>query len=168
MPGVVPAFEGGVVPLPPPPQPIAAIETKKTSRPSIDNQLRLRAGMPKKNTIARTAPPADGQKSFIGLLRAVVAAVVPIVSTSVCAVVPLIVTDAEAKLHVAGSVAALVVMVQVMATAPVNPPVGVTVIVEVLPLVAPGLTVMLPLFVSVKLGAAVTVAVTVVVCVIVP
>ena len=90
---------------------------------------------------------------------AVVAAVVVRVSEEVCAVVPLIVTEAGESAQVAESLAAAGVMAQVRATAPVNPPEGVTLIVEVLPVVAPGLAVMFPLLVRAKLGggAAVTV-----------
>ena len=120
----------------------------------MESQLRRRAGMPKKNTIARAVPPADGQNSFIGLFCAVVGAVVDIVKVDVGAVVPLIVTEAGLRAQVAGSVAPLgPATVQVRAIAPVNPPDGVTVIVDVFPLIAPGLTLMLPLFVSAKLGA---------------
>lgn len=102
--------------------------------------------MPKKTTIARAAPPAEGQNSLIGLFWAVVAAVVAIVSVAVCAVVPLSDTEAGDRLQVAGSLAAVGATAHVKATAPVNPlDEGVTVIVEVLLLVAPGLTVMAPL-----------------------
>jgi len=156
-------------PLPPPPHPIAAAETKKTSRPSIEIQFRRRAGIPKKKTIARAAPPADGQNDFTGLFSAVVGAVVVMVKVEVCAEAPLIVTDAGLRVQVAGSVAPLGPETeQVNATAPVNPPVGVTVIVDVFPLVAPGLKLMLPLLLRPKLGgtAAVTVTATDVVAVI--
>jgi hypothetical protein len=128
--------------------------------------------MPKKIIRARTAPPAEGQKGLARLLSAVVGAVVLMVTTSVCAVVPLMVTEAVARLHVGRSAAPAgeELMAQLIATAPVNPPDGVTVIVELLPVVAPGITVMLPLLVRAKLGvgAAVTLTVTVVVCVIEP
>jgi hypothetical protein len=75
------------------------------------------------------------------------------VSVEVTAVVSLIVSEDEERLHVVGSVAPEgdVVTAQVSATVPVNELVGVTEIVEVFPVVAPGLTVMLPLLVSVKL-----------------
>jgi hypothetical protein len=75
------------------------------------------------------------------------------VSVEVTAVVSLIVSEDEERLHVVGSAAleGVVVTAQVSATVPVNESVGVTVMVEVFPVVAPGLTVMLPLFVSVKL-----------------
>ncbi len=165
----------GVPPLLLLPQPIAAMEARKTSIPSIDSHLRRRAGMPKNNTRASTAPPAEGQKGLfgsLGLLSAVAAPVVFTVNTSVCAVVPLTVTDADARLHVGRSAAPVgeELMVQLIATAPVNPPDGVTLIVEVLPVVAPGLTVILPLLVRAKLGtgAAVTLTVTVVVWAIEP
>jgi hypothetical protein len=70
-----------------------------------------------------------------------VGAVVYTVNVAVCAVAPLIVTEAGERLHVAGSLAAVGVMAQLRLTMPVNPPVpGVTVIVEVFPVVAPGAT----------------------------
>jgi hypothetical protein len=106
--------------------------------------------MPNRNTSARAAPPADGQNSFSGLLRAVVAAVVVTVSTSVCAVVPLMVTVVEARLHDAGSLAAVGEIEQLMVTGPVNPFAGVTLMVDVL--LDPGFTVMPPLLLSVKLA----------------
>ena len=119
----------------------------------METQLRRRAGMPKKKTAARAAPPADGQNSFSGLLRALLAAVVATVRVDVCAVAPLMVTDAGI-LHVAGSVAPVgPTTLQDRLTAPVNPPAGVTVMVEVLPVAAPGFTVMLPLLATVKLAA---------------
>jgi hypothetical protein len=157
-----------VVP-PPPPQPIPARPTKITSSPTIASQLRRRLGKPKKSRKARVAPPADGQNSFFISFFEVVAAVVEMVSVLVCAP-ELIVTEAGDKLHVAGSVAALVVNEQVRATAPVNPPDGVTLIVEVLPLAAPASTEILPLLDSAYDGvaAAVTVTFTTVVCVIAP
>lgn len=74
-------------------------------------------------------------------------------SVEVCAVAPVIVTEAGESAQVAGSLAAIGLMAQVSATAPVKPPDGVTVIVEELAVVAPGLTVTLPLFESAKLGA---------------
>jgi hypothetical protein len=122
--------------------------------------------MPKKITRASAAPPVDGQNELAGLLSAVVAGVVPKVKTSVCADVPLMVTEGVARLHVGRSLApdGELVMAQVIATAPVNPPDGVTVMVEVLPVVAPGLTVMLLPLVRAKLGGAATLTVTVVDC----
>lgn len=148
------------------------MDVKKTSSPSIDGHLRRRAGMPKKTARARTAPPAGVQNGFAGLLSAVVAGVVLMVNTSVCAVVPLMVTDAVARPHVGGSTApeGEVVIAQVIATAPVNPPYGVAVIVEVLPVVAPGITAILPLLVRAKLGTGgvVTLTITVVITVIAP
>jgi phage tail protein X len=89
--------------------------------------------------------------------------VVPTVSTSVCAVVPLIVTDDEARLQVAavypeGMMGPLTA--QLRFTVPVNPFDGVTVIVDVLPVVAPGVTVTLPLLLSANEGVAAVVTVT--------
>lgn len=72
------------------------------------------------------------------------------VSVAVCAVVPLIVTEAG-MLHVVGSLAAMGVMVQPKLTVHVNPLDGVMVMVEVFPVVAPGVSVTaVPL--TVKLG----------------
>ena len=102
--------------------------------------------MPKKTTRARAAPPAVGQKRFLGWLRAVVAAVVATVKVEV------VVAEAGFRLHVGASVApdGLAVTAQVRLTVPVNEPDGVMVIVEVLPVVAPGETVIAPLFINVK------------------
>ena len=61
--------------------------------PSIVRQLRRRAGMPKRNTRARAAPPADGQNSLFDLLREDVVPVVLTVSVVVTGVVPLRVTE---------------------------------------------------------------------------
>jgi hypothetical protein len=68
-----------------------------------------------------------------------VAAVVFTISVAVCAVSPLIVTDAG-TLHVGGSFAAVGVIAQLRLTTPVNPYHGVTEIVDVFPVVAPGAT----------------------------
>jgi hypothetical protein len=112
-------------------------------------QLRLRAGMPKKTTRAKAAPPAVGQKRFLGLLSAVVAAVVLMLKVAI--VTPLTETEAGI-LHVAGSLAAVGAMEQLRLTMPVNPPAGVMVMVEVLPEVAPAATVIGPLLLRAKLG----------------
>src|ERR1039458_8417159 len=112
--------------------------------------------MPKKIRQASVAPPAayQGVPRSLGRTKAeVVAAVVATVSVEVCAVAPLMVTEAGERLHVAGSLAATGLTAQVRATAPVSPFEGVTVIVELLPVVAPGTTVMLPLLVKAKPGA---------------
>jgi hypothetical protein len=89
---------------------------------------------------ARTALPADGQKSFLVWFRADVAAVVFTVRVVVCAAAPVMVAE-PGTLHVAGSLAATGVIAQLRAIGPVNPPAGVKVIVEVLAVVAPGATV---------------------------
>ena len=164
---MVPVLPPPLLPLLPPlPQPMTAMEAKKATNASITIQLRLRrAGMPKRQTSARAAPPAEGQSSLVGLatgrLRDEVGAVVETVKTSV----PEPVTVADAREHVAGSLAAVGLMEQLKLTAPVKPPEGVTVIVEVLPVLAPEETVMLPLLVRVKLGLVVTLTVSVVVSV---
>ena len=62
------------------------------------------------------------------------------VSVAVCALAPLIVTEAGERLHVAGSLAAVGEMAQLRLTVPVKPLTGVTVMVEVFPVVAPGAT----------------------------
>jgi len=127
-------------PVLPPPQPRPAMETIRQNRPSIASQLRRRLGSLNKKTSARVAPPADGQKSLNGWLRAV-ARVVETVNVAVCGVVPLIVTEDGRMLHVAGSFAAAGVILQVRLTVPVKPLDGVTAMVEVFPVVAPGWTV---------------------------
>ena len=102
---------------------------------------------------ARTALPADGQKSLRVWFRAEEAAVVLTVRAVVCAAAPVIVTE-EGTLHVAGSFAAKGVIAQLRLIAPVNPPEGVKVMVEALPVAAPATTVMaVPL--TLKLGGAV-------------
>ena len=158
IPGVVPEFPP---PLLLPPQPIAPRETQKTSSPSIASQLR-RLGIPKKKTPASAVPPADGQKSLFVRFSALVAAMVVTVSIEVCVVVPLMVTEAGERLHVAGLLAAVGLIEQLRLIVPVNPFDGATVIVEVFPVVAPGATVIAgPL--TAKVGSPVTVRAMVVV-----
>ena len=123
--------------------------------PSLASQRLRRAGIPNSSTQARIVPHAACQGTPLCLTLAalqlpLVAAVVFTVNVAVCAVVPLIVTEAG-MLHVAGSVAALALNAQLKLTVPVNPLVGVTVIVEVFPLVVPGATVT-AVPVTVKLG----------------
>jgi acyl dehydratase len=72
------------------------------------------------------------------------------VRMAVCAVEPLIVTEAGI-LHVAGSRAARGAIPQLRLTAPVKPPDGVRVMVEVLPVDAPG-KIVIAAPVIVKLG----------------
>lgn len=67
-----------------------------------------------------------------------------IVSVEVCAVVPPIVTEDGAKLHVAGSLVAVGLMEQLKLTVPVKPFEGVTEIVTVFPVVAPGTMLIVP------------------------
>jgi hypothetical protein len=89
--------------------------------------------------------------------------VVATVRVSVIAAAPVMVTEFEAKLHVAGLVAPTgLATEQVRLTAPVNPFDGVAEIVDVFPIVAPAVMLMLPLLLRPKLGtdAAVTVTVT--------
>lgn len=84
------------------------------------------------------------------------------VSVEVCAVVPLIVTEPGRILHVAGSLAAVGVMVQLRLTVPVKPFDGVTTIVEVFPLFAPGsMLIAAPVIANAAGGAAVTVRIAV-------
>ena len=77
-------------------------------------------------------------RAFLIQFAALVAAVVLIVSVDVCTVLPLIVTDDGARLHVAGSLAAAGLIEQVRLTVPLNPFDGVTEIVTVFAVVAPG------------------------------
>lgn len=114
------------------------METNKTSSPSIDSQLHFRRGTQISNINASAVPPALGQNSSILRFAALVVAVVLIVSVDVCAVLPLIVTKDGARLHVAGSLAAVGLIEQVRLTVPVNPFDGVTEIVTAFPVVAPG------------------------------
>jgi hypothetical protein len=68
------------------------------------------------------------------------------------------VTESGAKLHVAGSLAAVGLMEQLKFTVPVNPFEGVTEIVAVFPVVAPGWMMMVPPPpLPVKVGAGLTV-----------
>ena len=145
----------------PPPQPMPAIETSRQNRPSIASQLRRRLGILSKKASARVAPPADGQKSLNGWLRAV-ASVVETVNVAVCAVVPFIVTEDGWMLHAAGSFAAAGVIAQLRLTAPVKPLDGVTKIVEVFPMVAPGsIVIAFPVTANVGGGPGFTVSVVV-------
>jgi hypothetical protein len=80
-----------------------------------------------------------------------------IVSVDVCTVLPLIVTDDGARLHVAGSLAAVGLIEQVRLTVPLNPFDGVTEIVTVFAVVAPGaMLIEPPPPPPVKVGAALT------------
>jgi hypothetical protein len=80
--------------------------------------------------------------------------VVATVRVSVIAAAPVMVTEFDMKLHVAGLVAPVgLATTQVRLTAPVNPFDGVAVIVDVLPVVAPAVMLMLPLLVRAKLGS---------------
>jgi hypothetical protein len=163
--------------LPPPQLARAPRATMATRMPSMESQLRRRAGMPKKRSRARTTPePAPSQPLLpppgrAGRARsALVAAVVEMDSVAVAGVVPLKVTEDGETLQVAGSVEALLVNEQVRLTVPEKPPdPGVTVTLDVLPVVAPGATLMLPLLDIEKVGGtAVTVTFAVAVCVMVP
>ena len=85
------------------------------------------------------------------------------VRVSVIAAAPVMVTEFDVKLHVAGLVAPVgPATAHVRLTAPVNPFDGVAVIVDVLPVVAPAVMLMLPLLVRAKLetGAVLTVTIT--------
>ena len=169
MPGVVPEFPPPPPPPPPPPlpfpppppQPITPLVTTSASAPSIVIQLRFRRGSPISSRA--NAVPAEGHRSLFNSFRALVAAVVFIVSVELCAPVPVIVTEVGVKVHVGVSLAATGVIEQVRFTVPVNPFDGVTVIDTVFPVVAPGamLSVELPPPTT-KVGAAFTVSATVV------
>jgi hypothetical protein len=103
------------------------------------HHLRRRTGMPTSKMHARVVPPANGPKNLLLRLRAEVGAVVFTVSVVVCAVEPLMVTEAG-MLHAAGSLAAAGVIAQLRLITPVNPPEGVKLIVDMFPVVAPGTT----------------------------
>ena len=106
------------------------------------HRLRRRAGMPTSRTQAKAVPPTHVRKNLPVRLRAEVADVADVVLTVrvvVCAVEPLMVTEAG-MLHVAGSLAAVGVIAQLRLITPVNPPEGIKVIVDVFPVVAPGAT----------------------------
>ena len=85
------------------------------------------------------APLTHGRKYPPVRLRAGVADVVLTIRVVVCAVEPLMVTEAG-MLHVAGSLAALGVIAQLRLITPVNPSEGVKLMVDVFPVVAPGTT----------------------------
>src|SRR5271156_6267935 len=141
--------------------PIPTMAAKRTT-PSIVRQLRRRAGIPKKRSMARAAPPAIVKNLSKGRFNLALFAPVVTVSVEVAADVPVMLTGVV-TLHptpFAGLDTA-----QARATLPVNPLDGVTVIVEVPELGC--FTVIEPLFVRAKVGAggAVTVMVTVAVAV---
>ena len=162
-----PAVVPGVPLLPPlklllPPHALAPLvrSDRSTNIPSMLLQRRLRAGIPSIKMQARTAPPVEGQNRFNGLFSAT-AAVVLTVSVTVCAVMPLMVTEGG-TVHVAGKFAAVGEMAQLRVIVPVKPLAGVKVIVEVLPVVAPGLTeTAVPAMLKVATGAVVTARITV-------
>ena len=137
--------------VPPPPQPIIKVVTTATKRLNRALLVRQRAGMPKKHSSAKTAPPAGVKNSFICRLNALLFAVVSTVRIAVFAL-PVMLTEDEERLHVGGEVRLFGLTEQVRFTVPVKPPDGVTVIVEVLPEVAPRLTVMFPLLLKPKPG----------------
>src|SRR5271170_3355389 len=138
----------------------------KRTAPSIARQLRRRAGIPKKRSMARAAPPAIVKNLSMGRFNLALFAPVVTVSMEVTADAP--VTSAVVGLRLHPTPVVVLDTAQVRATFPVNPFDGVTVIVEV-PEV--GWTrVIEPLFVRAKLGAgaALTVTVTVAVEVMLP
>ena len=141
VPGVVPEFPPPPPLLPPPPQPSAPPipQASSTNIPRMPRHLRRRAGMPTSRMHARAVPPTNGRKNRLRRLRAEPADVVFTVRVTVCAVVPLIITEAG-MLHVAGSLAAVGVIAQLRLITPVNPPVGVKLMVDVFPVAAPGTT----------------------------
>ena len=74
--------------LPPPqPMPIPTRAAKRTT-PSIVRQLRRRAGIPKKRSMARAAPPAIVKNLSKGRLNAALLELVVMVSVEVTADVP--------------------------------------------------------------------------------
>ena len=149
--------------LPPPqPMPIPTRAAKRTT-PSIVRQLRRRAGIPKKRSMARADPPAIVKNLSKGRFNLALFAPVVTVSMEVTADAP--VTSAVVGFRVHPTPVVVLDTAQVRATFPVNPFDGVTVIVEVPELGC--VTVIEPLFVRAKVGAggAVTVIVTVAVAV---
>lgn len=141
VPGVVPGFPPPPPPLLLPPQPGAPPTTQKsrTSIPSTLHHFRLRAGMLTAKMQARAVPPIHGSTNLPVRLRAPLGPVVFTVRAIVCAVVPLMVTEAG-TLQVAGSLAAWGVIAQLRLITPVNPFEGVKLKVEVFPAGAPGVT----------------------------
>lgn len=162
----MPEFPPPPPPPPPllPPQPMAPNTQTTASAPTIASQLRRRRGSLKSSINAKVIPPVDGQSSFFIGLAALVAAVVFIVSTTVGVAVLLTVTELGARLHVAGSLAAVGVIAQLRFTVPAKPFCDVIVTVAVLPVVAPGSIVIEPVapVLPVNVGAEVTVSDTVV------
>jgi len=144
--------------LPPPqPMPIPTRAAKRTT-PSIVRQLRRRAGIPKKRSMARAAPPVIVKNLSKGRLNAALLELALMVRVEVTADVP--VTSAVVGLRLQLTAEELE-EVQVSATLPLNPLDGVTEIVEVPE--PPCVTVIPPLLERAKLGGtgAVTVTVTV-------
>lgn len=162
----MPEFPPPPPPPPPllPPQPMAPNTQTTASAPTIASQLRRRRGSLKSSINAKVIPPVDGQSSFFIGLAALVAAVVFTVSTTVGVAVLLTVTELGARLHVAGSLAAVGVIAQLRFTVPAKPFCDVIVTVAVLPVVAPGSIVIEPVapVLPVNVGAEVTVSDTVV------
>ena len=119
--------------------------------------------MPKSSTQARAALPAAYQGTpFCRRLaegQPLLAAVVEMVSVDVCALAPVIATEAGERLHVAGLLAAVGEMAQLRLTVPVKPPAGFTLSVSVFPVVAPGVTFIVVIPKIPKPGAGVTVTV---------
>lgn len=124
---------------------MAETATRTASRLKSVRPARRRAGIPKKRTRAKAAPPL-ARKNLGGLRADVVAAVVPMVRDAVAAVVPTMVRgEGMAQVGGAPAPAGSAATAQVRATGPKNPPEGVTVTVAVLPVVAPAWRVRLPL-----------------------
>jgi len=86
--------------------------------------------------------------------------VVVTVSVEVCAVLPLSVTEAGLRLHVAGSLAAAGLIEQLRFTAPENPLIPTALMVDVFPVIAPGSTEIGPSLPLAPLGPKVGPAVT--------
>lgn len=126
---------GGVVGFELPPQPIAKPPPSTSSSASIVKRFRRRAGMQRKNTPARAAPPAvPNQFAWGGRADAVAVVLVVTVMVAVTGVVPVTTTLLPVPKLQAGSSLAPVgadVIAHFRLTCPVNPPAGVSVTVEV-------------------------------------
>ena len=145
------------LPLEPQPMPTPTI-APRMSMPRMARQLRRRAGIPKKKSMASVAPPPIAKNLFNGRLRAALLELVAMVSVEVTAVVPLMLTEVGERLQVTPP--AVGATEQARATLPVNPLPGVTAMVVVAELPA----VMEPLFglaVTAKVGVAAEVTITV-------
>ena len=138
------------LPLPPPQATMPLADaTNRNTIPSMERQLRRRAGMPRSTRKPKTALPLEYHAMVLGSeldagQELVVLAVVEMVRVAVPAIAPVMFTGVVVpKLKVGGCVppVGMVVAVAVSTTLPVKPPAGFSVIVDVLPVVAPAATV---------------------------